>query len=144
MQGKDDVLQINFGAPRSSIWVQPGWSWSALVGAGWRWLALVNAGRRWSAKCATCSWEILTLLNLQWVAGEHGLFGGHESEGIWTIFFWIPNRNVFLWIRLYTFSIFLWILKRSFTKRLHFCWIYANMKMFFLLTFNEAKIWQGF
>ena len=122
----------------------------SLVGAGQRWLPLVAAGMHLvqlpiCAKCATCSWEILTLLNLQLVvAGEHGLFGGHESEDIWTIFFWIPNRNVFLWIRLYTFSIFLWILKRSFTKRLHFCWIYANMKMFFLLTLNEAKIWQTF
>ena len=29
----------------------------------------------------------LTMLNLQLVAGEHGLFGGHESEGIRTISF---------------------------------------------------------
>ena len=71
----------------------------SLVGAGRRWLVLVGAGWRWSvlvvgagmhlvllpicAKCATCSWEILTLFNLQLVvAGEHGLFGGHESEDI--------------------------------------------------------------
>ena len=89
MQGKDDVLQINFGAPRSSIWVQPGPRWSALVFAGQRWSALVGAGRHLvqqpiCVKCATCTWEILTLLNLQLlvVAGEHGLFGGHESEDI--------------------------------------------------------------
>ena len=25
------------------------------------------------------------MLNPQFVAGEHGLFGGHESEDIWTI-----------------------------------------------------------
>ena len=46
MQGMDDVIQINFGAPRSSILVQPGWCWSALVGAGWRRLAPVAAGCR--------------------------------------------------------------------------------------------------
>ena len=49
MQGMDDVLQINFGAPRSSILVQPGWCWSALVGAGWRRLAPVGAGWSWYA-----------------------------------------------------------------------------------------------
>ena len=60
----------------------------SLVGAGQRWSALVSAGMHLvqlpiCAKCATCSWEILTLLNLQLVvAGEHGLFGGHESEDI--------------------------------------------------------------
>ena len=37
------------------------------------------------ANCATCSWETLTMLNPQFVAGEHGLFGGHESEDIRTI-----------------------------------------------------------
>ena len=28
------------------------------------------------ANCATCSWETLTMLNPQFVAGEHGLFWG--------------------------------------------------------------------
>ena len=32
------------------------------------------------------SWETLTMLNPQFVAGEHGLFGGHESKDIQTIF----------------------------------------------------------
>ena len=36
--------------------------------------------------CGTCSWETLTMLNPQFVAGEHGLFGGHESKDIQTIF----------------------------------------------------------
>ena len=39
------------------------------------------------ANCATCRWETLTMLNPQLVAGEHGLFGGHESKEIQTIFF---------------------------------------------------------
>ena len=38
------------------------------------------------ANCATCSWETLIILNPQFVAGKHSLFGGHESEDIWTIF----------------------------------------------------------
>ena len=37
------------------------------------------------ANCATCSWETLTMINPQFVAGEHVLFGGHESEDIRTI-----------------------------------------------------------
>ena len=61
MEEKDDELQTNFGATRCSIWG----------------LALWNS--------ATCSWEILTMLNPQFVAGEHGLFGGHESQDIQTI-----------------------------------------------------------
>ena len=39
------------------------------------------------ANFATCRWETLTMLNPQLVAGEHGLFGGHESKEIQTIFF---------------------------------------------------------
>ena len=39
------------------------------------------------ANFATCRWEPLTMLNPHFVAGEHGLFGGHESEDIRTIFF---------------------------------------------------------
>ena len=38
------------------------------------------------ANCATCSWEPLTMLNPQLVAGKHSFFGDHESEDIRTIF----------------------------------------------------------
>ena len=34
---------------------------------------------------ATCRCEPLTMLNPHFVAGEHGLFGAHESEDIRTI-----------------------------------------------------------
>ena len=34
------------------------------------------------ANCATCSWEPLTMLNPQLVAGKHSLFGGYESKDI--------------------------------------------------------------
>ena len=34
-----------------------------------------------------CSWQPLTMLNPQFVAGEHGLFGGHKSEDIRTFSF---------------------------------------------------------
>ena len=76
-----------------------GWKWLELVGAGLlgttghRWVPLSIAGRRWAPLCAaghicanfaTCSWEPLTMLNPQFVAGEHGLFGGHKSEDIRT------------------------------------------------------------
>ena len=48
-----------------------------------------NSSRRSKApicdKCATCSWETLTMLNPRFVAGEHGLFGSHESKYIQTI-----------------------------------------------------------
>ena len=37
---------------------------------------------------ATCSWEPLSMFNLHFVAGEHGLFGGHESEDIRNISIW--------------------------------------------------------
>ena len=68
MQEKDDKLQTNFGA---TIW-------------GLALLALVGTGQHICANCATCSWEPLTMLNPQFVAGEHGLFGGHKSEDIRT------------------------------------------------------------
>jgi len=47
------------------------------------------------ANFATCSWEPLAMINLQFVAGEHGLFGGHKSEDIRTFFFqfWIIAIN---------------------------------------------------
>ena len=38
------------------------------------------------ANFATCSWELLTMLNPHFVAGEHGLLWGHKSEDIWTFF----------------------------------------------------------
>ena len=34
-------------------------------------------------------WELLTMLNPHFVAGEHGLFGNHKSEDIGTFFKWI-------------------------------------------------------
>ena len=36
------------------------------------------------ANCTTCSWETLTIPTSQLVAEEHGLFGSHESEVIWS------------------------------------------------------------
>ena len=39
------------------------------------------------ANFATCSWELLTMLNPHFVAGIHRLFEGHESEDIRTIYF---------------------------------------------------------
>ena len=64
-----------------------------------RWAPLGIAGRRWAplaaplgaaghicAYFATCSWKPLTMLNPHFVAGEHGLFGGHKSEDIRTFF----------------------------------------------------------
>ena len=36
------------------------------------------------ANFATCSWELLTMLNPHFVAWEHGLFGSHKSEDIRT------------------------------------------------------------
>ena len=82
-----------------------GWHSSVLLGAlGWV-LTRVAAGRHWAplgavvccwallgaaghicANFATCSWEPLTMLNPHFVAGEHGLFGGHKSEDIRTFF----------------------------------------------------------
>ena len=70
MEEKDDELQNNFGATRCSI------------GVGEGVLALLG-----TANFATCSWEPLTMLNPHFVAGEHYLFGAHESEDIRTIFF---------------------------------------------------------
>ena len=48
---------------------------------------LLGAAGHICADFATCSWEPLTMLNPHFVAGEHGLFGGHESEDIRTIFY---------------------------------------------------------
>ena len=48
------------------------------------------------ANCATCRWETLTMLNPQLVAGEHGLFGGHESKEIQTIF-----NGIFVLLRIF-------------------------------------------
>merc|ERR1712016_325408 len=72
-----------------------GHCWAPLGTAGHRWAPLGTAGRRCGllgaaghicANFATCSWEPLTMLNPQFVAGEHGLFGGHKSEDIRTFF----------------------------------------------------------
>ena len=63
-----------------------GWNLE-LVGAGHRWAPLGTAGHI-CANFATCSWEPLTMLNPHFVAGEHGLFGGHKSEDIRTFFDW--------------------------------------------------------
>ena len=46
----------------------------------------VGAAGQICANFATCSWEPLAMLNPQFVAGEHGLFGGHKSEDIRTFF----------------------------------------------------------
>ena len=46
------------------------------------------------ANFATFSWELLSMLNLHFVAGEHGLFGGHESEDIRTIFHHFLNTKL--------------------------------------------------
>ena len=71
----------------------PGGCWALLGATGRRWAPQVAAGRRWAllgnaghicANFATCSWEPLTMLNPHFVAGEHGLFGGHKSEDIQT------------------------------------------------------------
>ena len=62
-----------------------------LQGAG----HLAPLGTAWHicANFATCSWEPLIMLNPHFVAWEHGLFGGHESEDIWTIFQYRPNYS---------------------------------------------------
>ena len=45
----------------------------------------VGAAGQICANFATCGWEPLSMLNPYFVAGEHGLFGAHESEDIRTI-----------------------------------------------------------
>ena len=52
------------------------------------WVPLGAAGHI-CANFATCYWEPLTMLNPQFVAGEHGLFGGHKSEDVRTFLFLI-------------------------------------------------------
>ena len=49
------------------------------IGCCW---ALLGTARRICANFANCSWEPLTMFNPHFVAGEHGLFGGHKSEDI--------------------------------------------------------------
>ena len=73
MEEKDDGLQTNFGATRCSI--REG-------GATWCCLPPLGTAGHICANFATCSWESLTMLNPHFVAGEHGLFGGHKSEDI--------------------------------------------------------------
>ena len=76
MEANDDELLTNFGATRCFIWG----------------LELVRNGRCWAPLGTfvlilqlVLSWEPLTMLNPHFVAGEHGLFGAHESEDIRTI-----------------------------------------------------------
>ena len=71
MEEKDDELQTNFGDTRCSIRGE-----GALIGA---------SCHRWAPLGTACSWEPPTILNPHFVAGEHGLFGAHESEDIRTI-----------------------------------------------------------
>ena len=61
MEEKNEELQTNFGATRWSIW----------AGGDWR-----RPGETMGptlptifANCATCSWETLTMVNPQFVAG---------------------------------------------------------------------------
>ena len=58
----------------------------ALLGAAWHRRLLLGTATHICANFATCSWEPLTMLNPHFVAGEHGLFGGHKSEDIRTFF----------------------------------------------------------
>ena len=53
---------------------------------GYWWVLVSDVLPPICADCATCSSETLNMLNPQIEAGEHGLFGGHESEDIRTIF----------------------------------------------------------
>ena len=46
------------------------------------------------ANSATCSWELLSMLNLHFVAGEHGFFWGNESKDIRTIFHHFLNTKL--------------------------------------------------
>ena len=79
MDGKDDELQTNFGATRCSI-REGGATWCCLPPLGAPLGALLGA-----LLGTACSWEPSTMLNPHFVAGEHGLFGAHESEDIRTI-----------------------------------------------------------
>ena len=59
----------------------------ALLGAAGPSWAPLGAAWHICANFATCSWELLTMLNPHFVAGEHGLFGGHKSKDIHTFLF---------------------------------------------------------
>merc|ERR1712235_57307 len=91
--------------------------------SGCRWLPLATAEHCWPplgtvvccwvplgaaghicANFATCSWQPLTMLNPQFVAGEHGLFGGHKSEDIRTLFY--INYKKFFSLSLLSLSLF--------------------------------------
>ena len=47
-----------------------------------------------------------TLVIPQFVAGEHGLFGGHKSEDIWTFLVSTPDEEQFLFWKLFTYICF--------------------------------------
>ena len=66
-------LQTDFCATRCSIW---GFALVGTEGGG----LLGEAGGDWGRPG-----ETISMLIPQFVAGEHRLFGGHESEDIWTI-----------------------------------------------------------
>ena len=112
MEEKDDGLQNNFVATKCSIWGVgttrhclapfgtirhhlPPFSTvrhrSAPFGCRW---VLLGATGHIPANFATCNWEPLSMLNLHFVAGEHGLFGGHKSEDIRTIFHHFLNTKL--------------------------------------------------
>ena len=97
MEEKDDGLKNNFVATKCSIiWhrLAPfGTVWHRSAPFGCRWVLLGATGHI-SANFATCNWEPLSMLNLHFVAGEHGLFGGHESEDIRTIFHHFLNTKL--------------------------------------------------
>ena len=89
------TLVLTLVLPLVLTWVAAGHQWPPLSTAGHHWAPLCAAGCRWEplgaaghicANFATCSWEPLTMLNPQFVAEEHGLFGGHKSEDIRTFF----------------------------------------------------------
>ena len=80
-QEKDDGLQTNFGAPSGFSYRSPG---VTALGDGDHEEGITGGNRGPNTNCATCSWEKLTMLNPQLVAGKHVFFGDHESEDIQT------------------------------------------------------------
>ena len=67
------------------------------------------------ANCATCRWETLTMLNPQLIAGEHGLFGGHESKAIQTFL-----MGFLFYLGFFSNLIVFWKVKKSNNKRFFF------------------------
>ena len=73
--------------------VAAGCSWAFLGAVVHCWTPLGAAGHI-CANFATCNWEPQTIIIPHFVAGEHGLFGGHKSEDIRTFFFGSETSNV--------------------------------------------------